>query len=158
MLIGFRSPVPGKRALLATLRNPVEVIEGKPAKFGPPLLLDLGGLGLRGMCTSTNGYYLLAGSTDGGGASHLFLWDGHGTTPQLLKELHFSQSNPEGICWLDFGGQPDFLIVSDRPPAMARHGVHPLRPIGIVIGPLLTIGGLFYLASAADYLRAVGRF
>jgi hypothetical protein len=60
--------------------------------------------------------------------------------------------------WVSGGEQLDFLLVSDRPPVIARHAVHPLRPIGIVIGPLLTIGGLFYLASAADYLRAVGRF
>jgi hypothetical protein len=60
--------------------------------------------------------------------------------------------------WMTGGEQLDFLIVSDREPALDRYRVHPLRPAGVVIGPLLTIGGLFYLANAADYLRAVGRF
>lgn len=114
LLIGFRNPIPHGRALLAPLLNPREIIEGRPAKFGAPLQLDLGGLGLRDMCITTNGYYLIAGPAHGGhGESRLFSWSGASATPQAISEVHFAKSNPEGICFLDFGNHTDFLIVSD---------------------------------------------
>ena len=113
LLIGFRSPIPGHRALLAPLRNPNAVIAGKPPEFGAPILLDLGGQGLRDLCATTNGYYLLAGAATSGGNSRLFRWAGPGTEPQLISEAKFPGSNPEGICVLDFGTGTDFLIVSD---------------------------------------------
>ena len=35
----------------------------------------------------------------------------------------------------------------------------PVRRIaGVALGPLLSLLGMLYLASAADYLRALGRF
>lgn len=112
LLIGFRNPIPHGRALLAPLLNPRETIAGRPATFGPPLQLDLGGLGLRDMCSTPNGYYLIAGPANGGhGESRLFFWSGGVAPPQAVPEAHFARSNPEGICF--FGGGPDFLIVSD---------------------------------------------
>src|SRR6478609_7732588 len=82
LLIGFRNPIPHGRALLAPLLNPHETITGRPAKFGPPLRLDLGGLGLRDMCAVTNGYYVIAGPASGGqGASRLFFWAGGTAAP-----------------------------------------------------------------------------
>lgn len=114
LLIGFRNPIPHGRALLAPLLNPREVIAGRPAKFGAPLQLDLGGLGLRDMCATTNGYYLVAGPASGGhGESRLFIWSGNTDTPRAINEIHFPKSNPEGICLLDFGNHADLLIVSD---------------------------------------------
>ena len=64
LLIGFRSPIPEHHALLAPLLNPNEVISGQPPRFGDPILLDLGGLGLRGISSTEKGYYLLAGPAD----------------------------------------------------------------------------------------------
>lgn len=114
LLIGFRNPIPRGRALLAPLLNPQETIAGQPAKFGPPLQLDLGGLGLRDMCTTTNGYYIVAGPASGGqGASRLFFWAGGAAEPRAITDVVFADSNPEGICFFDFGAQTDFLIVSD---------------------------------------------
>jgi hypothetical protein len=114
LLIGFRNPIPQGRALLAHLLNPRETIAGQPAKFGPPLQLDLGGLGLRDLCPATNGYYLVAGPASGGqGASRLFFWPGGPAAPQAITEIRFADSNPEGICFFDFGNRADFLIVSD---------------------------------------------
>jgi hypothetical protein len=114
LLIGFRNPIPQGRALIATLLNPRATIEGQPAKFGAPLQLDLGGLGLRDMCSTKNGYYLIAGAAHGGhGESRLFFWPGGAAAPQAISEVHFSKSNPEGICFLDFGTESDLLIVSD---------------------------------------------
>lgn len=114
LLIGFRNPVPHRRALIAPLLNPREAIAGHPAKFGAPLQLDLGGLGLRDMCSTTNGYYLVAGPTSGGhGESRLYFWGGNTNAPHAISEVHFTKNNPEGICFLDFGNHADFLIVSD---------------------------------------------
>ena len=47
LLIGFRNPIPQGKALLIPLLNPNEVVDGKTARFGPAILLDLGGLGIR---------------------------------------------------------------------------------------------------------------
>ena len=114
LLIGFRNPIPQGRALLAPLLNPQEIIKGAVAKFGAPMLLDLGGLGLRDMCSTTNGYYLIAGPASGGRSeSQLFFWAGNTNTPRALTDVRFVKSNPEGICFLDFGNRTDFLIVSD---------------------------------------------
>jgi hypothetical protein len=114
LLIGFRNPIPRGRALLAPLLNPRDVIQGQRAKFGAPLRLDLGGLGLRDLCATTNGYYLVAGPASGAqGESRLYFWSGGPAAPQLIGDVHFPKSNPEGICFLDFGGPGDFLIVSD---------------------------------------------
>lgn len=113
LLIGFRSPIPRGRALIATLRNPSAVIAGQPPEFGEPLLLNLGGLGLRDICATTNGYYLLAGPADGAVESQLYFWAGGGAAPRLIPDARFSKSNPEGICYLDFGNGSDYLILSD---------------------------------------------
>jgi hypothetical protein len=113
LLIGFRSPIPERQALVATLLNPNAVIQGKPAEFGEPLRLDLGGLGLRDICATTNGYYLLAGPADGDVESRLYFWAGGMAVPRVISDARFIKSNPEGICVLDFGDQSDFLIVSD---------------------------------------------
>lgn len=113
LLIGFRSPIPRGRALIATLRNPNAVIVGQPPEFGEPLLLNLGGLGLRDICATTNGYYLLAGPADGDVESQLYFWAGGDNPPRLIPDARFSKSNPEGICYLDFGNGSDYLILSD---------------------------------------------
>jgi len=36
LLIGFRNPIPGGKALLVPLLNPEEVVRGRPARFGEP--------------------------------------------------------------------------------------------------------------------------
>ena len=114
LLIGFRNPIPKGRALLAPLLNPQAIIEGAAASFGAPILLDLGGLGLRDMCSTTNGYYVIAGAAGSGGSeSRLFSWDGNTNAPRALSDVRFVKNNPEGICFLDFGDRTDFLIVSD---------------------------------------------
>ncbi len=114
LLIGFRNPIPHGRALVAPLLNPRETIAGQPAKFGAPLQLDLGGLGLRDLCAVTDGYYVVAGPASGrDGQSRLFFWAGGAAVPRAITDVRFADSNPEGLCFLDFGNEKDFLIVSD---------------------------------------------
>ena len=113
LLIGFRSPIPERRALLAPLLNPNGVIADEPPKFGEPILLDLGGLGVRGIASAAPGYYLLAGPDDGNAPSRLFFWAGDASAPRALNEVQFPKVNPEGICFMDVGGRSDLLILSD---------------------------------------------
>ena len=58
--------------------------------------------------------------------------------------------------WVD-GGALDFVQVSDRLPARTDVAVAPWRVLGLALGPALCLGGLLYLARAADQIRAHGR-
>jgi hypothetical protein len=113
LLIGFRNPVPGGRALLATLLNPNETVTGADPKFGDPLLLDLGGLGLRDMCLAEGRYYLLAGATDDGAVSQLYEWTGAAEVLPRRATVDFRGLNPEGICFFTGPGEPRGLVLSD---------------------------------------------
>jgi hypothetical protein len=79
--IGFRNPVPDRKALLVPLLNPKEVIAGRAARFGAPVQLGLGGLGLRDAVKTGAGdrVLLLAGPAEGGGKHRMFVWT-EGTT------------------------------------------------------------------------------
>jgi hypothetical protein len=72
--LGFRNPIPKGRALLVPLLNPEELIEGKAARLGDPLTLDLGGLGVRSLSSYHGRYLIMAGDFDQGAPSRLFMW------------------------------------------------------------------------------------
>ena len=82
--IGFRNPVPQGRALLVRLENPREVVEGKPPRLGKPVLLPLGGLGLRDMLRVGEEVLLLAGPAEGGGRHRLFVWAEGANAPKEI--------------------------------------------------------------------------
>ena len=94
--IGFRSPTPGGRALLAPLLNPEGLTAGERAKLGDPVLLDLGGLGVRSLSRWRGRMLVLAGPSAGGAASRLYTWDGRGA-PAPVRGLDLSGFNPEGF-------------------------------------------------------------
>lgn len=122
LLMGFRNPIPGGRALVVPLLNPRETTSGRPPEFGEPILLDLGGYGLRGMGSAGQGYYLIAGPFDGLGASRLYSWDGRSGKPVLMERAVVPGLNPEGLCFHDAAGGREFLILSDDG-AMAVDGM-----------------------------------
>lgn len=100
--IGFRNPVPDGRALVVPLLNPNEVIDGRPARLGPALRPDLGGLGIRDLARAGDRYLILAGPAEGGGRHRLFLWAGESDAPvEVLKAI------PKGI-------SPEAMVVDDR--------------------------------------------
>jgi len=113
LLIGFRNPVPGGKALVAPLLNPAEVIEGEPARFGEPILLDLGGIGIRDIAYYEQSYVIIAGSWHGGGPFQLYRWSGGQAAPQPIKVDHLNEYNPEGIIIYPDEGLQKFQIVSD---------------------------------------------
>lgn len=84
LLLGFRSPVPGGRALVVPLLNPREVIAGRAPMFGPPLRPDLGGRGLRAMESVGGQQLIAAGHPAKGGDFAFFLWDGTEAAPRRL--------------------------------------------------------------------------
>ena len=111
-------PLPDAAARIETYRDllvhhPLELIEGAPARFGDPLLLELGGLGLRGMGSTADGYYLIAGPVDGLGESRIHFWKGPGTSPEPMPQVKLPDINPEAICFHDFDGARQFLVLSD---------------------------------------------
>lgn len=113
LLIGFRNPIPGGRALIVPLLNPHQLLTNQPARFGDPILLDLGGLGLRGIGSTQTGYYLLAGPRDGEGQCRLFTWAGGASAPQLVSGIDLAGVSPEGVCFHDAGPENELVILSD---------------------------------------------
>jgi hypothetical protein len=113
LLIGFRNPIPGHRAVLVPLKNPADLIAGGRAQFGDPILLDLGGLGVRDMLWAHDRCLIIAGPFDGKGHFHLYEWDGRTAEPRRIPETHFRDLNPEAL--LAYPGAPtnEFQLLSD---------------------------------------------
>jgi hypothetical protein len=80
LLIGFRNPLPGGKALVATLINPNGVMGGDKAMFADPVLLDLGGQGIRSLERVNTNLLIVAGPAEGSGgkapSSTLYRWSG----------------------------------------------------------------------------------
>jgi hypothetical protein len=113
LLLGFRNPVPRGKALIVTLLNPNELLEGKAARFGEPQLIELGGNGVRSIERWRDGYLIVAGSVDGKGKSHLYEWRGSGEAPAPVRNVDFSGMNPEAISVIDSSSGSELLVVSD---------------------------------------------
>lgn len=97
LLIGFRNPIPNSNALLVPLENPEQVVLGNRPKFGEPILLSLGGLGIRDMAFWNGQFLIIAGPAGGHGESHFYRWKGSGTQPELLDWSKSVDFNPEAI-------------------------------------------------------------
>lgn len=116
LLIGLRNPRPQGKAIVLRLTNPAAVVdEGKQAEFGKPVLLDLGGLGIRSMEYSKQfgGYLISAGHHSREPKFALHLWSGKAddTTP---KKLAFDR--PDGFSTeaiIVYEGRQEVLLLSD---------------------------------------------
>jgi hypothetical protein len=109
LLIGFRNPLPRGKALVAPLTNPGAVLAGEAARFGEPVLLELGGLGIRSL-EMVNGSLLIVAGPSGPGnpkkgpaiPSALYRWNGQfESAPERLRlfgtELATPLFNPEAL-------------------------------------------------------------
>jgi hypothetical protein len=112
LLIGFRNPIPGGKALIIPLLNPNEVIEGRKGVFGPALHLELKGMGIRSITPFENNYLIVAGSHESEGTSQLYVWDGKSATATLMSPAGLA-GNPEGLAVLKEGAQRKLFVVSD---------------------------------------------
>lgn len=113
LLIGFRNPLIAGKALLVPLTNPGAVVKGSQrATFGPPLLLDLGGRGIRSIDRVGNGYLILAGPIDDQGSFGLYRWTGVATDAPVPQAVKLPPAfNPEALVALP--GSPRLLLLSD---------------------------------------------
>lgn len=111
--IGFRSPVPGGRALLAQLRNPMEFATGHPAQWGPACRLDLGGKGIRDLVWTGQEYFVLGGNSGEGGRTRLYRWTGPGAEPTPVKAPGIKDLNAEGLVAFGTPQSPRILVLSD---------------------------------------------
>jgi hypothetical protein len=78
LLLGFRNPRPGNKAIVVSLVNPDAALTGT-ARFGGAAELDLGGLGIRGMAYSPvhAAVLVIAGPHDAAaGPFKLYKWSG----------------------------------------------------------------------------------
>jgi hypothetical protein len=113
--IGFRNPIPREGALLVPMLNPEEVIHGARPRLGDPLLLPLGGLGIRSITDWGSQYLIVAGSYDGEGRSELYRWNGSEAAPQLLHHSALKGLNAEALARFPGvrPGEEELLVISD---------------------------------------------
>lgn len=111
LLIGFRNPIPGGRALIVPLLNPTDVVRGLGARFGDPVLLDLGGLGIRDLGFWQGTIYVLAGPYDSEKKFRLYQWTGGPEPPRPLSKLDFGKLRPEALVF--YADNPRFQVLSD---------------------------------------------
>lgn len=98
LLIGFRNPVPAGMAILVPLKNPKGLINGKKAKFGSPIQLDLKGRGIRSIDLVGSSYLIVAGPLDNDGSFALYRWSGVvGESPKELTGIDFGDLHPEAM-------------------------------------------------------------
>lgn len=109
LLLGFRGPTPGGRALVVPIDNPEQIPWGSAPKFGQPLLLDLGGLGIRALSWWKGRYLISAGPSDRGELA-LYSWLGPGH-PVVLILSDLRGLNPEAFYTPEDGD--DILVLSD---------------------------------------------
>jgi hypothetical protein len=67
------------------------------------------------------------------------------------------ENHEEPELWVGNGEHLDFLYISDRASEPTRLAPPEWRVAGAIVGPLLSLAGLTYLAGALDALRALGR-
>jgi hypothetical protein len=100
LLIAFRNPIPDGKALLVPLENPQEVISGKAAKLGKPILLFLDGRGIRSIeyFDAWDSYLIIAGPYGDTGDFKLYRWSGAASAnPEPVKGLDFRDMHPEAL-------------------------------------------------------------
>lgn len=115
LLIGFRNPIPDGKALLVPLKNPNKVLDGDDAKFGKPILLNLGGKGVRSLeyWPARDMYLIVAGPFDGGDSFALYQWSGDPDhAPEIVTGPAFDTMHPEAL-FLGTGPAPLIHLLSD---------------------------------------------
>lgn len=94
------------------MKNPGELIEGKAARCGDPVLLNLGGPGVRDLMLVGGRDLIIGGSLAGGGKCHLYSWAGGTNAAQKIPEAKCKGANPEAL----LADPGEFQILSDDGP------------------------------------------
>ena len=120
LLIGFRSPLQGRHAIIASVENPAAMFEaGEQPRIAPTLqTLDLGGDGIRGMAfiPGLQGYLLISGPAASADV-HFGLWFWSGLVGALPRRVTVAGlpgfEHAEGVTPAVIDGQQRIVIVSD---------------------------------------------
>jgi predicted small secreted protein len=110
LLIGFRNPNPENKALLVPFANPSQFLQGEPARFGEPVLLDLEGRGIRSLSYWHGRYLIAAGHFANELPARLYVWDGK-SAPRHVAQVVFRDFNPEGFFTPEQGAE--VMLLSD---------------------------------------------
>jgi hypothetical protein len=125
LLIGFRNPIPKGNALVVAIENPQDVVMGKArARLGQPMLLSLGGLGIRSFeFAAARGEYLIVAGPDGvSGPFHLYRWTGSpDDPPEQVTGASFSGLQPEAL--IVYPDEPNTIEVLSDDGTLEVHGV-----------------------------------
>ena len=120
LLVGFRSPLQGGRAIIASVENPARIFEAQEApRMATQLVtLDLGGNGIRGMSyiPSLGGYLVIGGPVSRQpGVFDLWFWNGQSGASARPVSVAGLQgfARAEGVCPAVIGGVERIIIVSD---------------------------------------------
>jgi Protein of unknown function (DUF3616) len=118
LLIGFRNPQIGGRALVAHLLNPDAVIDTMHQPlWGEPALLDLGGRGIRSMEWTGAGYWIVAGPSGGEAAPRhhpsfaLYRWSGQVQSAPVFAHALPAGFRFEALFWVEETNQ--LMLLSD---------------------------------------------
>lgn len=118
LLIGFRNPIPERKALLVPLKNPSDLVgvnKDSKANFGDPILLDLEGFGIRSIeyWSVIDAYLIIAGKFDQGDDFALYSWSGKQEDKPSRILISFPEFfRPESVLFYpDLNDQ--FQILSD---------------------------------------------
>lgn len=115
LLVGFRSPLVQGKALVATLLNPAEAVDGRPVRLGDPCLVDLGGQGIRDITWGGKDWFVIGGGVQGAGKPRLYRWSGGEGRPEPVKDTGFKHFHPEALVSrrAEPGGVLELLVLSD---------------------------------------------
>jgi hypothetical protein len=98
LLVGFRNPIPGRKALLVPIENPDDLIHEKKARLGAPIELDLGNRGIRSIELVGSSYLIVAGPPADDGTFRLFRWSGAAVDkPVEIHGVDFDGLSPEAL-------------------------------------------------------------
>jgi hypothetical protein len=121
LLIGFRNPRPGNKAVVITLNNPSKVVDaGETPIFGNPWQLDkLEGRGIRSIEWINSTYVIVAGPHNDADKSDikppfaLFTWSGkEGDTEPVMMEVKIPDDfRPEAVFAIP--GSSNMMLLSD---------------------------------------------
>jgi hypothetical protein len=110
LLIGLRNPLPRGRALVVPLRNPGDVINGMPARFGTPIELDLGQRGIRSIELVGGSYLIVAGPPTNRGSFALNRWSGQpGDVAVVIEGVDLKGLRPEALFEIPHTGRVQLL-------------------------------------------------
>lgn len=128
LLIGLRSPLLEGKAPIIRLENPESILsDNDDPSLSQPLLLDLGGGGIRGMTfdRQLGGFLIISGPS--GNEDNVFrVWFWEGSASKKPKLLKIKKGNgldrAEGITPIDLGGNKFLMFVYDNGSAKKGKG------------------------------------